>query len=59
VGNLQGYLSRKLPALPSEVHGPKNILKQSNSHIISMNIAGLLFELQWVNECFYMLQLSL
>jgi hypothetical protein len=35
------------------------MLRNSNSHIITMNIASLLFELERIDECFYFLRLSL
>jgi hypothetical protein len=38
---------------------PKDVLKHSNSHIIAMNIASVLFELERFKESFYFLQLSL
>lgn len=39
------YLSGEKKELPTDKIAPKKILKHSNSHIISMNIASLLFEL--------------
>jgi hypothetical protein len=53
------YSKGELKELPTDKIAPKRILRHSNSHIISMNIASLLFELERLNESFYFLQLTL
>jgi hypothetical protein len=52
-------LSKEKPSLPTEMPSSKDVLKHSNSHIIAMNIASVLFELERFKESFYFLQLSL
>lgn len=45
---MSAYLAKTVRSLPTSAHTAQRILKHSNSHIIAMNIASLLFELERV-----------
>ena len=47
--DVRAYLSKTTGTLPTDKLGSKKILKNTNSHIIAMNIACVLFELERLN----------